>query len=164
MIVWTGPRGQWYLRSFAAIGRSLMLAIRRCKAVDIEFPVLIAAAAKPIDAVVVPLISKAHCNTVLTQSPDLFDQPVVAFVVPFAGQESDDSLTAYQKFSPVSPIAPLRGDLTLHHRPRPEDFGGRERSRRQPATRPRRLKRRRQSLLITSPSIWISSQASAWPT
>jgi hypothetical protein len=92
-----------------------MLAIRRCKAVDIEFPVLIAAAAKPIDAVVVPLISKARCNTVLTQSPDLFDQPVVAFVVPFAGQESDDSLTAHQKFSPVSPIAPLRGDLTLHH-------------------------------------------------
>jgi hypothetical protein len=51
----------------------------------------------------------------LTESPDLFDQPVVQFAAPFAGQESDDSLTAHQKFSPVSPIAPLRGDLTLHH-------------------------------------------------
>jgi hypothetical protein len=30
MIVWTGAQGQWHLRSFAAIGRSLMLAIRRC--------------------------------------------------------------------------------------------------------------------------------------
>ena len=35
-----GPR--WYLRSFAEIGRSLILAIRRCLDVGIEFPVFIA--------------------------------------------------------------------------------------------------------------------------
>jgi hypothetical protein len=51
----------------------------------------------------VPLISKAHRNTVLTESPNLFDQPVVEFAVPFAGQESDYGLPAHQKFSSVSP-------------------------------------------------------------
>ena len=35
-----GPR--WYLRSFAEIVRSLILAIRRCLDVGIEFPVFIA--------------------------------------------------------------------------------------------------------------------------
>ena len=94
MIVWTGSEGPVVLALFCS-NRHIVDAGNSSLHVDIEFPVLIAVAAKPIDAVVVPLISKAP--------------------VPFAGQESDDSLTAHQKFSPISPMAPLRGDLTLHH-------------------------------------------------
>jgi hypothetical protein len=103
-MVWTGAQGTVVLALFCS-DRQIVDAGNSSlhQAVDIEFPVLIAVAAKPIEAVVVPLISKAHRNTILTESPNLFDQPVVELAVPFAGQESDDGLTAHQKFSSVSP-------------------------------------------------------------
>src|SRR5262245_36816074 len=71
--------------------------------VGVEFPVFIAVAAEPIEAVVMPLISKAHCNTIFMERPNLFDQPVVELAVPFAGQESNDGLATDQKFCPISP-------------------------------------------------------------
>src|SRR5262245_3786144 len=73
------------------------------QSVDIEFPIFITIAAEPIKAVVMPLIGKAHCNTIFMESPNLFDQPVVKFAVPFAGQERDDGLAAHQKFSSIPP-------------------------------------------------------------
>ena len=109
MIVWPGAQGPVVLALFCS-DRQIVDAGNSSlhQAVDIEFPVLIAVAAKPIEAVVVPLVSKAHRNTVLTESPNLFDQPVVEFAVPFAGQELDDFLASGGKFLAVAPRAVFR--------------------------------------------------------
>ena len=41
------------------------------QAMFVEFPVLIAVAAEPVAAVVMPLIGEAHGNAILAKSPDL---------------------------------------------------------------------------------------------
>src|ERR1700730_4131035 len=75
------------------------------QAVLIKFPVLVAVAAEPITAVVVPLICKARENAVLTEGPHFLDQPVVQLAVPLARKKSLDGLAALQKFSAVPPAA-----------------------------------------------------------
>ena len=69
MIVWTGAQGPVVLALFCS-DRQIVDAGNSSlhQAVDIEFPVLIAVAAKPIEAVVVPLVSKAHRNPVLRKA------------------------------------------------------------------------------------------------
>ena len=63
----------------------------------VEFPVLVAVAAEPIPAVVVPLIGKPNRDAVLAKGPDLFDQPVVELAAPFACQERLDSGAALRR-------------------------------------------------------------------
>src|SRR5215470_17127297 len=75
------------------------------QAVLVEFPVLVAVAAEPMTAVVVPLVGETHCYAVLAKGPDFFDQAVVEFAVPFAGQECLDFSAAVQEFCAVSPAA-----------------------------------------------------------
>jgi hypothetical protein len=48
------------------------------QAMLVEFPVLVAVAAEPVAAVVVPLIGKAYGDAVRAKGPDLLDQAVVA--------------------------------------------------------------------------------------
>ena len=57
------------------------------EAMLVEFPVLIAVAAEPKTAVIVPLIGEAHRDTVLAKRPDFLDQAVVEFPAPLARQE-----------------------------------------------------------------------------
>jgi hypothetical protein len=61
------------------------------QAVLVEFPTLVAAAAEPVTAVVVPFVGKTHGNAVAVMGPDFFDRTIFEFTVPFAGQELLDS-------------------------------------------------------------------------
>src|SRR5579863_4854132 len=47
------------------------------QAVRVEFPVLVAVAAKPVAAVVVTFIGEADGNPVVAEGPDFLDEPVV---------------------------------------------------------------------------------------
>src|SRR4029077_2048058 len=52
------------------------------QAVLVEFPILVAVAAEPIAAVVMPFIGKAHGDAVLAERPDFLDQAVVELALP----------------------------------------------------------------------------------
>ena len=54
------------------------------EAVLVEFPVLVAIAAKPISTIVMPFIGEAHGNAAVVKCPNLFYQAVVEFAAPFA--------------------------------------------------------------------------------
>src|SRR5260370_41793569 len=75
------------------------------QAVLVEFPVLVAVAAKPVAAVVVPFIGEAHADAVLPKGPDLLDQSVVELPLPFAGVKVSDRGPALHEFASVSPPA-----------------------------------------------------------
>src|SRR5260370_12397125 len=75
------------------------------QALLVEFPVLVAVAAEPVAAVVVPLISEAHRDAVLVERPEFLDQPVIELAVPFAPQERLDRRAALQKLRAVAPAA-----------------------------------------------------------
>ena len=81
---------------------------RAHQAVLVEFPVLVAVAAEPLAAVVVPLVGEAHGDAVLAEGPEFLDQPVVEFARPFAGQERLDRLAALQELGAVAPAAVRR--------------------------------------------------------
>src|SRR3954454_23694540 len=75
------------------------------QAVLVELPVLVAVAAEPVAAVVMPLVGEAHCDAVVVKRPDLLDQPVVELLGPFAGQERLDLIAALDEFGAVAPAA-----------------------------------------------------------
>jgi len=45
----------------------------------------------------VPLVGKAHCDTIASESPKLFDQSVVEFLCPFAAKKRHDFLPAVHR-------------------------------------------------------------------
>src|SRR5947209_12556070 len=71
----------------------------------VEFPVLIAVAAKPLAAVVVPLIGKAHRDAVLAKRPELLDEAVLELAVPFARQKRFDAGPALDELRAIAPAA-----------------------------------------------------------
>src|SRR5260221_8025822 len=94
----------------------LALAVRDAEIVDagdaqphqavlVELPVLVAVAAIPVAAVVVPFIGEAHGDAVVAKRPDLFDQAVVQLLDPLAGQEGFDRLPALNELGAVAPAA-----------------------------------------------------------
>ena len=87
-----------------------MLAIRRRnQAVLVELPVFIAIAAKPLAAVVMPFVGKAHGYPILAKRPQFLDQPVFEFRVPICGSRNClDGLAALEKFGAVAPPAVRR--------------------------------------------------------
>jgi 2-keto-3-deoxy-L-rhamnonate aldolase RhmA len=50
----------------------------------IKFPVLVAIAAEPIAAIVMPFVSKPYRDTVFAKCPDFLDQAIIQLLVPFA--------------------------------------------------------------------------------
>jgi len=64
------------------------------QAMLVEFPVLVSVAAEPVAAIIVPFIRKADGDAVLSKGPDLLDQAVVEFALPFARQECFDGVAA----------------------------------------------------------------------
>ena len=64
------------------------------QAMLVEFPVLVAVAAEPVAAVVVPFIGEAYGDAVLSIGPDLLDKAVIEFTLPFACQKGFDGVTA----------------------------------------------------------------------
>src|SRR5258708_22925658 len=75
------------------------------QALIVEFPVLVAVAAEPVAAVVVPLIGKPDGDAILAERPQLLDQAVIELAVPFAGQERLDGGAPLQALSAVPPAA-----------------------------------------------------------
>src|ERR1700694_3107459 len=71
----------------------------------VEVPVLVAIAAEPVCAIIVPLIGKADSDTVRMEGPHFFNQPVVQFAVPFSRQKCFNRLASLQEFGTVSPPA-----------------------------------------------------------
>src|SRR5580692_2800774 len=63
----------------------------------VELPVFIAVAAKPMAAVVVPLIGKPHGYPVLAKSPNFLDEPVVEFARPLSREKCLDVVAALQE-------------------------------------------------------------------
>src|SRR5579859_4853150 len=74
----------------------------------IEFPVLVAVAAKPLAAVIMPLIGEAHRDAILAKRPEFLDQPIIQFPRPLAHQECLDGAAALEKFRAVAPAAVFR--------------------------------------------------------
>src|SRR3984893_10672558 len=85
--------------AFAFLDREIVDAgdAKAHQAVFVEFPILVAIAAEPVAAVVMPFIGKAHGDAVAVESPDFLDQPVVAFARPFAREKSLDGLAALEE-------------------------------------------------------------------
>src|SRR3546814_4282522 len=73
-----------------------------------EFPLLVAMAAIPLAAVVMPFIGEAHGDVVAGIGPDLLDQAVVHFALPFALQQGLDGRAPFDEFGPVAPAAVRR--------------------------------------------------------
>lgn len=52
-----------------------------------KFPVLVAIGAEPMAGLIAPFIGKAHSDPVFRPCPQLLDQTVMMFALPFSGQE-----------------------------------------------------------------------------
>jgi hypothetical protein len=72
-----------------------------------ELPIFVATGSKPVAAVVVPFIRKAHSNSVLVKRPQRLDEAIVQFSLPLAGEKGNDCIAAVYEFSAVSPVATL---------------------------------------------------------
>jgi hypothetical protein len=98
---------------------------RRIRPFSSNSQFLVAVAAKPVAAVVVPFIGEAHADAVLPKGPDLLDQSVVGLALSFAGEEGSDRVAALQEFGAVAPAAVAR--IGEHHASRiariPRVFG-----------------------------------------
>src|SRR3954471_12891998 len=78
------------------------------QAVFIELPLLIAVGAVPLPCIVVPFILEAYGDAVLIKAPEILDQTIVMFLLPFASQKGDDRLASPKEFGAVTPTAVLR--------------------------------------------------------
>ena len=67
------------------------------ESVLIEFPVLVAIAAKPASAIVMPFVGETYRDAALAESPDFLDQAVVKLATPPACQERLDGGAALDK-------------------------------------------------------------------
>src|SRR6476646_6028810 len=73
------------------------------KALLIEFPVLVAVAAKPAAAIIMPFVGETHRDAVFAEGPDFLDQAVVKFMAPLARQERFDGGAPLKKFRAIAP-------------------------------------------------------------
>src|SRR5690349_3271807 len=69
--------------------------------VPVEFPVLIAVAAEPVAAVVVPLIGEPNRDAVSGEGPELLGQPIVELALPFAREERHDGRATLEELGTV---------------------------------------------------------------
>src|ERR1700692_5122327 len=58
----------------------------------VKFPVLVAIAAEPIPAVIVPFIGKADGDPTRVEGPHFLNQPVVQFAAPFSRKKCFNGL------------------------------------------------------------------------
>src|SRR4030095_7065405 len=73
--------------------------------VGIELPVLVAVAAEPVAAVVMPFVCEAHRDAVVVKGPEFLDQAIVELAVPLARQERLDGAASLQELGAVPPEA-----------------------------------------------------------
>src|SRR5437764_13632101 len=71
----------------------------------VKLPILVAERPKPVAAVVMPLIGQTYRDAVLAEAPQLFDQAVVQFAIPFTCQKGRDLFAAANELGTVPPSA-----------------------------------------------------------
>src|ERR1700760_4263424 len=77
------------------------------QALVVELPVLVAVAAEPVAAVVVPFVSETHGDAVVAKRPDFLDETVVEFALPFARQERHDCFAPLEDIGAIAPATVL---------------------------------------------------------
>ena len=60
------------------------------QAVLVELPLLVAVGAMPLPGIVMPLVLKPHRDAIAVERPEILDQAILLFLLPFAGEERDD--------------------------------------------------------------------------
>jgi hypothetical protein len=75
------------------------------EAVRAELPILVSVGTEPGSGSVVPFISEAHGNAAAIEGPQFLNEPVLEFLLPFAGEEFDDGWPALNELGAVSPPA-----------------------------------------------------------
>src|SRR5205085_7932373 len=75
------------------------------QAAIVKLPILVPERPKPVAAVVMPLIGETYRDAVLAEAPQLFDQAVLQFAIPFTCQKGRDLFAAANKIGTVSPLA-----------------------------------------------------------
>lgn len=76
--------------------------------VFVKLPLLVAVGPKPVDGVVMPLVLESNGDSVVMESPKLFDQPVIELSGPLAAKKLDDRLAPGKKLGAIAPAAVFR--------------------------------------------------------
>src|SRR5262249_35716223 len=71
----------------------------------IELPVLVAIAAEPIAAIIVPLVSETNRDSIFAERPNLLDQAVIKLAVPLSCEKCFDFCSTLDKLRSISPHA-----------------------------------------------------------
>src|SRR5258708_22482565 len=71
----------------------------------VKLPILVTERPKPVAAVIMPLIGETYRDAVLAETPQLFDQTVVQFAIPFTCQKGRDLFAAANEIGTVPPLA-----------------------------------------------------------
>ena len=74
------------------------------QAVVVELPVFVAIGAVPLAGCIVKFVFEAHSDAVAGEGPKFFPEFIVQFVLPFAGEELNDLLSAVEEFGAVAPF------------------------------------------------------------
>src|SRR6266704_2615729 len=74
----------------------------------VELPVFIAVTAKPMTAVVAPLVGKSHGYSVLAKGPEFLDEPIIEFAGPLTREKRLDGIAPLKEFGAVAPTAVRR--------------------------------------------------------
>src|SRR5580693_1738968 len=72
------------------------------QALGVEFPVLIAIAAKPLAGVIMPFVGKSHRDAWPVAGPQFFDQAVIEFLGPLAQQKLSHLLASNWKLGAIA--------------------------------------------------------------
>ena len=63
----------------------------------VELPLFVPVGAMPLAIGVVPFILEANCDAVAVERPEILDQAIVLFLLPFTGEEFDDRSATFNK-------------------------------------------------------------------
>ena len=75
------------------------------QALLIEGPILVAVAAKPLPAIIMPFIGEAHGDGFIAKRAQFLHQPVVQLALPLKTQKGLDGLPPLNELRPVAPAA-----------------------------------------------------------
>src|SRR5262245_30946334 len=73
------------------------------QAVLVELPQLVAVAAMPLAAGIMPLVLEPHRDPVVGKGPQILHEPIVEFAIPLAGEKAANRLAAGDELAPVTP-------------------------------------------------------------
>src|SRR5689334_15710813 len=101
-------RAQWPVEPPFVLADRQVVDARDAKAhqaVGVEFPVLVAVAARPCTLGILRLVGETHGDAVALESPKLLGEAVFALALPLALQEGRDGIAALQELAAIAPAA-----------------------------------------------------------